>query len=325
MEVESDFESLCERYLLGELPETDSQALEEAYFADDSLFERFLAVKDELIDAYSRGDLAADKRKHFEQNFLVGEERRQRVAETSEFIRTVTRHAENVSARRSTPRIPVQEWLATHITFRPFVWRIVFAVFLLAALAVGWIVIRQRKAQRSIEESAQQIPTPAPTVTTTQSPLPSPTAKIENVIPTPTPQPQLAVKPSPEASSAQVASLLLLPVSSREIGTSNTLSLGPVARVVRLSLVFSGSTDSTFEVSLQAVDGQRVVHRKNLRSTSNGDGNRVTVTFDSSLLRRQDYIATLKARGAKGKLDTVGDYYFRVERSSKSDGFPPKD
>lgn len=50
MELHSDYEVQCEKYLLGELSEDDSQQVEEAYFADDSLFERFVAVKEELID-----------------------------------------------------------------------------------------------------------------------------------------------------------------------------------------------------------------------------------------------------------------------------------
>ena len=47
MEVKSDFENLCEQYLLGQLSESDRQHLEEAYFAEDDLFERYLAVKDD--------------------------------------------------------------------------------------------------------------------------------------------------------------------------------------------------------------------------------------------------------------------------------------
>ena len=58
MEQIHDYEEVCARYLLGELSEQEQAELEEGYFADDALFERFRAVKDDLIDAYARGDLA---------------------------------------------------------------------------------------------------------------------------------------------------------------------------------------------------------------------------------------------------------------------------
>jgi anti-sigma factor RsiW len=70
VEVKSDFENLCEQYLLGELSDSDRQQLEEAYFAEDDLFERYLIVKEDLIDAYTRGELSAEKRKQFELHFL---------------------------------------------------------------------------------------------------------------------------------------------------------------------------------------------------------------------------------------------------------------
>jgi hypothetical protein len=43
LEQQLAFEETCERYLLGELSEAEREQFEEAYFADDALFERFLA------------------------------------------------------------------------------------------------------------------------------------------------------------------------------------------------------------------------------------------------------------------------------------------
>ena len=325
MEVKPDFESLCEQYLLGELSDSDRQQLEEAYFAEDDLFERYLAVKDDLIDAYSRGELSAEKRRQFEQNFLSSAARQKSVDETRDLIKTVTSHHNSVATPASENRASFGYWLAT-FRFKPMVWRIGFAALLLAVIAIGWIVVRQRDARRPTGESARQTPTPTETVVTTQSPQPSPNSNIENITPasspTPTPQPQFAAKPSPELSSAQIASLVLIPVSSREPGSSNSLVVGPDTKAVRLTLVFSGGTQNRFEVSVRTVDGQQVFRRGNLKATSNGQGTSVTVSFDSSLLRRQDYIATLNELTANRKPETIGDYYFRVQRSAPDS--PPK-
>ena len=317
MEVKSDFESLCEQYLLGELSDSARQQLEEAYFAEDELFERYLAVKDDLIDSYSRGELSAEQRRQFEQHFLSSAARAKGVDETRELIKTVTsHHNKEATAGASENRASFGEWFSA-FGFKPMVWRIGFATLLLVVIAVAWIVVRQRNARLSPEESAQQTPTPTDTVVTTQSPQLSPSSNIENISPTPTPQPQLAVKPSPEPSSAQIASLVLIPVNSREPGSSNSLVVGPDTKAVRLTLVFGGGGANRFEVLVRTVDGQQVLRRGNLNATSNGQGTSVTVTFDSSLLKRQDYIATLNTRQSNRKAETVGDYYFRVQRTSQ--------
>ena len=55
-------EEMCVSYLLGELSENDQERFEAAYFADDVFFDRYMAVKNELLDLYSRGELdAADR------------------------------------------------------------------------------------------------------------------------------------------------------------------------------------------------------------------------------------------------------------------------
>ena len=326
MEVKSDFENLCEQYLLGELSDSDRQHLEEAYFAEDDLFERYLIVKDDLIDAYTRGELSPEKRKQFELHFLSSAARAKSVDETRELIKTVTGHHNKLAtATASENRASFGGWLVA-FRFKPMVWGIGFAALLLAVIAVAWIVVRQRDSRRPAGESARQTPTPTDTVVPTQSPQPSPNSNIENRTTSPTsrPEPQLAVKPSPEPSPAQIASVVLIPVSSREPGSSNSLVVGPDTRVVRLTLVFGGGTQDRFEVSVRTVDGQQIFNGGNLKATSSGQGTIVTVSFDSSLLKRQDYIATLSARTSNRKLETVGDYYFRVQRTSQSN-VPPRD
>lgn len=56
-------------YLLGELPEDERLRLEEDYLADSELFARVLAVEEDLIDAYARGELSESARKQFEERY----------------------------------------------------------------------------------------------------------------------------------------------------------------------------------------------------------------------------------------------------------------
>src|SRR2546422_11455668 len=84
LEQNHDYEHTCTRYLLGELTEAEQTQFEEAYFVDDLLFERFLAVKDDLVDSYVRHELAGRERERFEQHFLANQPRRERLNDATE-------------------------------------------------------------------------------------------------------------------------------------------------------------------------------------------------------------------------------------------------
>ncbi len=53
------------QYLLGDLPDKRRDEMEEHYFQDPALHETLLAVEEELIDSYARGELAEEQRLRF--------------------------------------------------------------------------------------------------------------------------------------------------------------------------------------------------------------------------------------------------------------------
>lgn len=146
MELHSDYEVQCEKYLLGELSEGDSQQLEEAYFADDSLFERFVAVKEDLLDAYARGLLTGNKRKHFEKQFLGSKPRREEIEDARQLIRVSTALPHDPASQRATPptvddRHSLWNWLAGRSVLIP-----VSGLATLLIIAFGsWMLLRDRQ------------------------------------------------------------------------------------------------------------------------------------------------------------------------------------
>jgi len=325
VELTPDYETLCERYLLGELSESEAERLEQIYFTDDALFERFLSVKDELLDAYARGDLKGKKLERFEEHYLSTGPRRQRVAEASDLIRvastaaTKTVVAQEESGFANRRRFPGWQLLARNLPLHPVMSRVGLVAALLAIIVGGWIVISQVQnwvakrptGEQAKNENANQPAVPSPTSNlngsqeqASSSPSPSPSIK-----------PEIAPKPAP-LTSVQVASLTLLPVSTRETGSANSLNLGKDQRVVRLSLVLSDAGYDGFDVSVRTVDGQQVFRRRGLKSSSSATGRTLTITFDASLLSRQDYIATVVGRRKNQEPSTVGEYYFRVQHTA---------
>jgi len=334
VERQPDFEKLCEQYLLGELSEAEQANLEKAYFADDTLFERFLSVKDDLLDAYSRGDLTGQRLDSFERNYLTSEARRQRVEETRELIEATSAAANNESFEPL--KNDRRSWWQLFAKSHPIVWRAGLVTAALLLIAGSWIIIRQLRdseARRSTEERVRNGPQPpiqnTPNVNRPQGTAPTPGLDGQRATASPSPsvpvKPEIAPKPiSP--TSAAIASLTLLPVSSRDTSGANALLLTPEARLVRLNLKFSDAPYDSFEISVRTVDGQQLISRGGLKASGNGSGKTVTLSFDSSLLRRQDYIATLRGRVKNGRSETIAEYYFRVQHAAReSTVTPPKE
>lgn len=339
------FEETCERYLLGELSEAEAARFEEDYFADDELFERFLAVKDELLDAYARGELAEEKRARFAKHFLTTAPRRRQLNETQEFIRAVTA----VSTKAATTADPTlnaplvietpkssRQSFKNFFNLRPFAWHFTLAAVILVSLFGVWIFFRYGQ-QTTPDELAAQKPTPAPTIEPT---TPPPTNESENtntnnnIAATPSPTPaninqspantNAATQPTPkkppvqppQISPAQIASIMLLPVASRDINDANTLRINSDMRTIRLSLVFKTDDYRNYSAEISTIAGATVWQQKTLKANTNGGNKTVTLQFAPALLRGQDYIVTLKGQTSAGQTETIGEYYFRVERAS---------
>jgi hypothetical protein len=346
VELNHDYENACELYLLGELSEEEREELEEAYFTDDGRFERFLAVKDDLIDAYARDNLTREKRERFEQHFLASEPRSQHVDEAKEFIRAVSASSLNAAivnvtadASRESPEASWWRSTANLFAFHPFVLRGAAAALLLVSLAGLWLLVRQFQPHRvegdrpQHEEAARRQQegkggqTVAPPANENSTDLArnnatnlgnnSPAANLNNApAPERAAQSQSANQRSPMPLPAQIASLSLMPFASRDGNSSNSLQLSPDTRLVRLHLAFKEDSHRRYDVVLGTLEGDRVLQRRGLKARSDDGGKSVTLTLDPIVFRRQDYIATLHGLTADGRLETIGDYYFRVERST---------
>lgn len=363
MEHELAFEELSERYLLGKLSEAEREQFEESYFADDALFERFLAVKDELLDAYARGELDEVNHALFEQHFLVSTARRRQLDEAQEFIRAVT--AVSPKAKDITEPVAVitprnsswQQSLADFFNLHSFASLTAFGTLILIALGATWIFVRNQQQPVRTDEQAALQPTPLPTIVssinennnTTTNPNPTninqsevntnvavrPSQKtLENTNqlpantsgtpkPTPNPTPKSPADREPQISAARIASIMLMPVASRGANGANTLRLNPDTQVVRMSLNFKSDDYRNYSAMISPVDNSKglieeanIWQQKTLKATGSGANKSVTLQFVPALLRQQDYIVTLKGQTATGQTETIGEYYFRVERSS---------
>lgn len=139
-------ESVCERYLFGELSEAEQEAFEAAYFADDAFFDRFLAVKTELMDLYARGEILPEKRAKMEAYFLGTGPRRESLAESRLFIDSISSIARKDAARSSASATTDTEHAGLIASLRSFFTPVSFAAagaVLVLILLGGWLLVRQ--------------------------------------------------------------------------------------------------------------------------------------------------------------------------------------
>ncbi len=322
-------DEMCERYLLGELSEAEQARFEEAYFADDALFEQYLAVKDDLTDAFARNELDEEKRKRFAKHFSATAPRRRKIDETREFIRAVSA----VSAVAAVSKKKWRQSFAEFFSARRLAWQFALAAVLLVALGGFWVfVVRQPQTP---DEQAVQNPTPAPTIplptnenTNTPNiniatPSPSPTkanGSPVNSNSTPQPTPKSPTKSPTRFSPVQFATVVLMPVAPRDINESNTLRITSDTRAVRLRLVFKSGDYRNYSAAITTIEGASIWQTNNLKPS----GKTVTLQLAPTLLRGQDYIITLTGKTADGQTETIGEYYFRVERSQSQNTQTPK-
>jgi hypothetical protein len=75
---------------------------EEAYLKDEGLFEQLLAIEDELIEEYLKGDLSSDRAQLFEHHYLASEHSRARVEAVRQLFEACSLHSMTQSAANYT-------------------------------------------------------------------------------------------------------------------------------------------------------------------------------------------------------------------------------
>ncbi|MFO0581793.1 MAG: hypothetical protein U0229_05950 [Anaeromyxobacter sp.] len=93
------------RYLLGELPGAEAEALEARYVADPELVERIREAETDLVDDYAAGLLEGAELRAFEGHYLASEAHRARVAVARALARAAAGRAPEAPRGRARPTL----------------------------------------------------------------------------------------------------------------------------------------------------------------------------------------------------------------------------
>ncbi len=336
MPIEVEKEKLIRQFLFGELPEQKRSEFEEQFIADADLFEQIKLVEDDLIEKYVRGWMNPAELSKFEQKYLTGEKRREKIEFSRTFINKVQiLSSENETAKTapgnisemsfweklggffSTPRIA----LATAFTF------------LIAAFA-GWFFYQNltvKKPQIAFENNINKYKTPEiieapaqviPSKETDNSEnrqdntfaeneddlnnslvkeMPDKTPKITEQIIQKSPTPE--EKPTVKSNNAPNPMLALFAGTLRSGGKNNVLTLPENSKGATLQLNLESNDYKVFKVELNDADGKIIFRKNNLKSRKSA----INVFIPADKLQSGDYLLKLF-----GENESVADFQFRV-------------
>src|SRR5688500_5080039 len=137
-------------YLLGQLPESETERLDELTITDDQCAERVRAVEHDLVDAFARGELAGVGLEQFRSRYLTTPQRRDttRFAEALQSLDENSEWGSSSEAGRG-PTTPVRE------TRR---WRELLAIAAAVMLATAsvWLVLDNRTLRERVTSAELQ-------------------------------------------------------------------------------------------------------------------------------------------------------------------------
>jgi hypothetical protein len=294
------------RYWLGELAPEAERRLEERSSADEELFDQLLGVREELFDAYARGELSRAERERFEMRLLQSSSDRAQLEFARSFvgalddeIATANRRGAESAARRVT-----SSWLR----FPRLAWAIACAA---ALVGIGWLIsdnIRlrgqltrlqseqaaQRQRTRELEERLAQAGAGAVTQPTPQiAPSPAPVARGKESLP------------------ASILPVTLTPGNRRSGEGGEAIQLKPETRTLRFKLLIDPSdVFPSYQLALTQ-NGREVRSWRGLRLTRNG-GIGPTVDLPVAGLSDLEYSFELRGVNRDGTVEDAGRYSFRI-------------
>lgn len=109
MSTSRDEQDPIRLYLLGTFDDRGKDEFERRLFANDEFLEEVMAAEDQLIDEFLTGDLTPDEAAMFEKNFMVTEERRQKLR-LGKNLRTYARKA-RAAGPKAIPSSGPWNWL----------------------------------------------------------------------------------------------------------------------------------------------------------------------------------------------------------------------
>jgi len=275
------------RYLVGALPEDETERLDELSVSDDRFAADLEAAEHDLVDAYVRGELDGDTLRRFEAHYLRSAGSQAKVA----FARALQKYPRD--GRRQAPR-PWRPWGPD-----------AGATALLAAaayLAADNIRLHRQllDARAGLEQREQQL---EQQLRQERSASAETRQELERFRQT------LA---QGQASTSILAAFVLVP-PTRGVGEIPTLSIPRGRGGVSLQVELESDDFPAYRAALRDPTAGQIIWRSgDLHTAARGGAKALSITLDAGLLQPRTYTLEVTGVTSRGTAEPVGNYPLKV-------------
>ena len=311
-------------YLLGELPEAQREELEERFCHDADLFEQMLALRDDLIDDYLRGEFSTQGRQ-FERYFLATPQQRERVENARALMRVIA--AEPMTEMPALAQIeaePISWWQRLGVLLRgnQRVVGVAFAIALIIIVVTGSLIFEMVQLRNQLTLAQQQQQKMQQRIVEEGSRADRLNEELANARKQDDLPPSETSQSRPEQNV--IASLIL--TSDYDLGTkgsggsngSQKLDIPSNRGLVELQLKLADASYRSYRVTLKEISSGKIVQTLvGLPAQSTRSGKAIIARFPVSSFSgpTKDYLLILDGKTAEGKYETeIDKYSFRANK-----------
>jgi len=322
------------RYLLGLLPEEETERLDELTMVDDKIAWRLRAAENDLVDSYLMGKLSAEMLDRFESLYLASPRRRQKVEFAAGFLRAVDRVTVPAEADPATEPVPEpaaeQDVAPLRVSgsFGQTVPHLKAAWILAAAAALflcasGALFVRNIQIARELNQSQQERAALSRRASDLEQQLADQQKSHADVVSELERTRAAQTGGTPRAASENVSDS-----SASAPLTTIALALSPLTRSAApaATLVIPDGTDRVaFELRLETNEfshyrvllrdpatGLVVWRSGDLKAPPTSDSPTISLVVPAGLLKTQHYSLELVGRRAGGTDEVTASYAFRA-------------
>jgi hypothetical protein len=306
------------QYLLGLLPEAESERLDELSIADDSFATKLEAAENDLVDAYVRDELTGETLEQFRNHYLASQARREKVkfalalqqfGEPAAVPAIEAKQADNGSSKRG--------WLAGIFAVPAFQSSFAVATIVLLLLG-GWLLFdnirlrrqsaasqaRQNEFAQREQELRAELEGQRNVATQTEQELAQLRAEQQSH--------REQQKPPETGLPGLIATLFLTP-QLRGGGQLPTVKIEPATKSVAAHLTLEPNDFPSYQVALIDQANHRTLWSSGvLRARTTGGAKVLSITFPAKGLTLHSYALRVSGVAAGGASETMSDYPFKI-------------
>jgi hypothetical protein len=315
-------------YLLGSLPETEAERLDELSVTDDQFVDALRIAEKDLIDAYVHGELSSKDLEKFNSYYLASPLRREKV----KFAETFKILSEKDSIGKKTTDGNGRLWsllvgffTLSHLKIH---WRFAIPAFVILLIIGSWLAFQNIRLRKELAETQanqdelkekekelqklfedQRLASLKKEQELIQARQQSEQLKQELANKkTEVNQPPISTTPSTKMS---VASFILSP--TLRSGSLQTLSVPANTDYVAIQLELESDDYPSYRVILQELPSNKTLWQKGkLKTTTKGEVKVLNVSLQPNLLKSQTYTMQVIGLLASGDSEIVSNYTFKV-------------